>query len=850
MAYVADTVIVELQAKLDDYNKNVLNAVNTFEKGMDKISKSALKAEQQALRSSTAISNAFKGIGGAMLISKIQGMADAWTDYSARVGLAIKEMDMAPVVMERLYDMAQRTYSAFDQTAESFLSNASTLQALGRNTKEALDYTEALNNALVVSGAKAQRAETVQNALSKAMAGGKLAGQNLNTIIEQGGRVAEALAEELGVSTLELRKLGADGKITSDVIYNALTKRMQELREEAEAMPATISDGFQQVANAVQRYIGQLDQASGTSAAFAEALVFMATHFDSIMAAATVAGVALTAQYIPALAKVVLSQAAVVATNPFLLLVTAISAATFALSAFGDQFQPIEGEFANLQDYGWAAFDALKEGTQAVYESIKDYVLEGLNMITKTLGDTEVSWDDVWTTVKGVINNIIGGLGLLYDSVLITYESLPGIVAEKAIDAMNYMLEIVSSALNKIIDKINAVGGAVNRFNNLWGTYDIPDIIGTIDPVNLGTIENKYKGAGEAAGKAYGEALANRSKDYLGKLGEEWRKRANQIATGRQLAEDAEDPLDGLGGAGGGGITPGGGGGGKGKKGKSGKNKENDFQRQVAQIRERTAAIEAETQAQAGLNPLIDDYEYSVTKAKAAQELLSAAQKAGIEITPELKAQIDQLAESLAQATMASNQLAESQAEAKKRADELKGTAQDAMSGFIKDLKDGKKASDALASALSKVADKLFDMMLSGLFGGKGGLFGGLFSIFGFAQGGVAAYGKPQPMKTFARGGVSNTAAIFGEAGPEAAVPLPDGRRIPVDLNMANAKGGGQQDMNITIGVAADGNGNIKPFVQSIARNEASKSASKVVDKVPGMVDNRNNTRELRGTRG
>lgn len=34
----------------------------------------------------------------------------------------------------------------------------------------------------------------------------------------------------------------------------------------------------------------------------------------------------------------------------------------------------------------------------------------------------------------------------------------------------------------------------------------------------------------------------------------------------------------------------------------------------------------------------------------------------------------------------------------------------------------------------------------------------------------------------FARGGISNQPAIFGEAGPEAAVPLPDGRTIPVTL--------------------------------------------------------------------
>ena len=47
----------------------------------------------------------------------------------------------------------------------------------------------------------------------------------------------------------------------------------------------------------------------------------------------------------------------------------------------------------------------------------------------------------------------------------------------------------------------------------------------------------------------------------------------------------------------------------------------------------------------------------------------------------------------------------------------------------------------------------------------------------------LAQYEKLQGLPTFARGGVSNRPSIFGEAGWEAAVPLPDGRSIPVTLN-------------------------------------------------------------------
>lgn len=68
-----------------------------------------------------------------------------------------------------------------------------------------------------------------------------------------------------------------------------------------------------------------------------------------------------------------------------------------------------------------------------------------------------------------------------------------------------------------------------------------------------------------------------------------------------------------------------------------------------------------------------------------------------------------------------------------------------------------------------------------------GGLIGSVLSaIWPFAGGGVMTPTGPRQLKRYANGGVSNQAAIFGEAGIEAAVPLPDGRNIPVSLRMPN----------------------------------------------------------------
>jgi tape measure domain-containing protein len=51
---------------------------------------------------------------------------------------------------------------------------------------------------------------------------------------------------------------------------------------------------------------------------------------------------------------------------------------------------------------------------------------------------------------------------------------------------------------------------------------------------------------------------------------------------------------------------------------------------------------------------------------------------------------------------------------------------------------------------------------------------------------------KASGLTKFANGGIANTASIFGEAGAEAAVPLPDGRTIPVTLSRDSANDSGE----------------------------------------------------------
>lgn len=269
---VLSRAMKEGKVSADDFARST----DMLEKELKEASNAAGSAEKSTSRLAGVARSAGAALAGALGARALVNYADTWSDLTSIVRVNIGEQEDAADVMSRLSDIARMTYSSMQQTAQGFAQNAFTLNALGKSTQEQLDYTEALNNALVVSGAKGQQAQMVQDSLNRAMAQGTLRSQELQNVMNYGSRIAELLAENLGVNVTELRSLAAEGKITGEVIYSALTSNMIGLAEQAETMPATIGDAFQLMRNAILQSVGVFDKTNGLSESLAENLVEVA----------------------------------------------------------------------------------------------------------------------------------------------------------------------------------------------------------------------------------------------------------------------------------------------------------------------------------------------------------------------------------------------------------------------------------------------------------------------------------------------------------------------------------------------------------------------------------------------
>lgn len=249
-------------------------------KESEKASKSIFgfgRSSDSAAGSLNSLGSTATKVGGvlaaAFSITKVVQYADAWSDMQSRVGAATGQMDLAAGNMQRLLQIANASYSPLQQTAEIYARNVSTFRDLGRGASEAADFTESLNNMLVLTATRGERAASVQNALSKAMAVGKIEADGLETVLANGGEVAQALARELGTTVSGLRSMASQGKITGDVIASAVVKSLDDVRDRAAEMPATMGDAWTRVGNNLTAFVGIMDQATGVSGSLANAII-------------------------------------------------------------------------------------------------------------------------------------------------------------------------------------------------------------------------------------------------------------------------------------------------------------------------------------------------------------------------------------------------------------------------------------------------------------------------------------------------------------------------------------------------------------------------------------------------
>lgn len=287
---MADLAQIEITAK--DSATPVINATR------DSVERLSGSTQKLAMEANNAASTADKmqqanerlrqtlvGVGLALGARELAAYADMWANIQGRLNLVTNSTAEMTRVQGQLFEVAQRSRISFESTADIYTKLARSATTLGGSQKDLLRVTETISKSMIISGASADSQKAALMQLGQAFSSGVLRGEELNSVMEQSPRLAQAIADGLGVTIGQLREMGKEGKLTAEAVFGALKGQGAALDAEFSKMPKTIEQAMTMMKNAVLQHIGVMDQENQISAKFAEVLATVANHIDLVFTA-------------------------------------------------------------------------------------------------------------------------------------------------------------------------------------------------------------------------------------------------------------------------------------------------------------------------------------------------------------------------------------------------------------------------------------------------------------------------------------------------------------------------------------------------------------------------------------
>lgn len=530
--------------------------------GLDDAAKKTEKSAQGLTSKLSVMGGILSGLAAgaiAGLIGQYTKLADEYNNTAARLNLLTGSTQAAARVQKELYEIAQRTRGPLGATNDLYIKLGNSTKSLGLSQKQTLRMTETINKAFVVSGAGAVEAENAIRQLGQGLASGALRGDEFNSIAEQAPILMDMFAESLGVTRDELRALAADGKITSEVIVNALGQGAADIDAKFAKMPVTVGQAFTMIRNAIGQAVGEFEQMTGIASKIATVFQFLANHLREMAVLLAGVAVGMYAAFGPSIAGLIATATAAVKgwtlallANPIGLIAGTVAAAAAALVIYSDKIKVAEGSTVSLAnvtgDLARTFTSRLAEGASMAGDAIVDMYMRSEAAAKQSATGQESWWVKLLRAVLVALDAIGAASLSIIRAVHITAANLIGSIRNMA----QTVTDIVTAAKAGSAEGMMAAAQAgLARFKdagkevaNAW-SKDIADIFtanleGGLAASMDESISKRMAEASKATGDASGggnKPAVGPDKETLGRYQELLASMGKQVDLGTKATE-------------------------------------------------------------------------------------------------------------------------------------------------------------------------------------------------------------------------------------------------------------------------------------------------------------------------
>lgn len=175
-------------------------------------------------------------------LGKAINFADEYIANVGAINLITNSLEETQEVQQKILGSAYRTRTAYNDVAKAAARIGILAGDAFKNNDEIIAFVELLNKSFKIGRAGAEEISSAMYQITQSLASGRLAGDEFRTVSENAPIVVEKIAQYLGVAKGEVKALGADGKLTADVLKNSLLAAAEEINKEFETLPKTFAD--------------------------------------------------------------------------------------------------------------------------------------------------------------------------------------------------------------------------------------------------------------------------------------------------------------------------------------------------------------------------------------------------------------------------------------------------------------------------------------------------------------------------------------------------------------------------------------------------------------------------------
>ena len=239
------------------------------------------------------VGGAIGGYAAIAALRQVQETLDAYTNLNNRLRLVTDSEEELAATRRKLLAISQETRTEIVANAVVYSRLSLAAQNLGRSETELLQVVETLNKQVAIGGSTATEATQGLIQLSQGIASNRLQGDELRSVLESLLGVSDGLItgfarlrEEgrisFDVTRENIRELAAEGKLTADLLFDAILASVEETDRKFENVEASIASAGVTLVNSIGQALGKFDEGLGFARGIADATQDIAAGVDDI----------------------------------------------------------------------------------------------------------------------------------------------------------------------------------------------------------------------------------------------------------------------------------------------------------------------------------------------------------------------------------------------------------------------------------------------------------------------------------------------------------------------------------------------------------------------------------------